>query len=429
MIQAPCHNGKVVSLTLESPLSYPNPEILELEQDVSEATPTVAKKANDIPRLNRIAEGYLPRSHLPTSGGTVRSVVPITAKFQSESALHPAALALLTTLFERGWADPSKLHQDSRRAAILLQEARASFAGILGVTSDDIHFLGDLTLGFHLGIAGLLRPEHVFTHSSVDRQEIFAQSHAHALRGGQTQTLPVHPNGQIDWFSVQSGSIATWQLANGETGVVQHQPPPEGHAYFVDATASGYSHPLPVNWSTALWDSRSWSGPAGLAVLAIGTGAEWRNPLPHLDPLRISDSFSLPLALASAVALEHWKSEEAVREQQLRKIRMEIVAFIRDRITDVDFASDPEQGLTELLSISFLYVDAERLITELEARGFSVDSGSACASLNLQPSHVLAAMGRLTHGNIRLHLRSDLTGESLSAFLTALEEVVKQLRQ
>lgn len=41
---------------------------------------------------------------------------------------------------------------------------------------------------------------------------------------------------------------------------------------------------------------------------------------------------------------------------------------------------------------------------ELDRRGFGVASGSACTSSSLQPSHVLAAMGVLTHGNVRVTL-------------------------
>ena len=43
-------------------------------------------------------------------------------------------------------------------------------------------------------------------------------------------------------------------------------------------------------------------------------------------------------------------------------------------------------------------------MTELDRRGFGIASGSACTASTLTPSHVLAAMGVLTHGNVRLAL-------------------------
>jgi cysteine desulfurase len=43
-------------------------------------------------------------------------------------------------------------------------------------------------------------------------------------------------------------------------------------------------------------------------------------------------------------------------------------------------------------------------VHELDRRGFAVASGSACTASTLEPSHVLAAMGVLTHGNVRVTL-------------------------
>jgi cysteine desulfurase len=64
----------------------------------------------------------------------------------------------------------------------------------------------------------------------------------------------------------------------------------------------------------------------------------------------------------------------------------------------------------------------------MDARGFSLDSGSACISANLEPSHVLAAMGRLTHGNVRLRIYPEHTLATIEKMLVALKEVVTELR-
>jgi cysteine desulfurase len=46
----------------------------------------------------------------------------------------------------------------------------------------------------------------------------------------------------------------------------------------------------------------------------------------------------------------------------------------------------------------------------------------------LQPSHVLAAMGALTHGNIRISLHRDSTAEEVDRFLAELPGIVRELR-
>ncbi len=76
-----------------------------------------------------------------------------------------------------------------------------------------------------------------------------------------------------------------------------------------------------------------------------------------------------------------------------------------------------------------LYIDAQILVNKLDERGFAVDSGSACNSANMEPSHVLAAMGILTHGNARLTLHPTTTNEEMEEFLQVLKEIVAELRQ
>jgi cysteine desulfurase len=65
---------------------------------------------------------------------------------------------------------------------------------------------------------------------------------------------------------------------------------------------------------------------------------------------------------------------------------------------------DPVDRLPHVVTFSCLFVDGEALVHELDRRGFAVASGSACTASTLEPSHVLAAMGVLTHGNVRVTL-------------------------
>ena len=55
-------------------------------------------------------------------------------------------------------------------------------------------------------------------------------------------------------------------------------------------------------------------------------------------------------------------------------------------------------------------------------------SGSACLSDNGQPSHVLAAMKRLTHGNVRVSLPLDFYVNNVNRFIGALRETIDHLR-
>jgi cysteine desulfurase len=81
------------------------------------------------------------------------------------------------------------------------------------------------------------------------------------------------------------------------------------------------------------------------------------------------------------------------------------------------------------VAFSCLYVAGEALQTELDRAGFSVSSGSSCSSSALTPSHVLEAMGVLTHGNIRVSLPPDTRPADVERFLDVLPDIVARLRQ
>ena len=71
----------------------------------------------------------------------------------------------------------------------------------------------------------------------------------------------------------------------------------------------------------------------------------------------------------------------------------------------------------------------EELLRGLDAEGFSVGSGSACTADTLRPSHVLAAVGALTHGNVRLGLPRGTRAEDVDRFCEVLPRVVADVRR
>jgi cysteine desulfurase len=184
-----------------------------------------------------------------------------------------------------------------------------------------------------------------------------------------------------------------------------------------------------VGWPAAAASAHKWGGPAGVGVLLVRKGARWRNPFPGDDRVdeRTTGMEDVPAALAAAAALQAVVAErEEVNARHaalVDRLRAGVAA-----IPDTEVVGDPVTRLPHLVTFSFLYVDGEAIVTELDRRGFSVASGSACTASTLEPSHVLAAMGALTHGNVRVSLGRATTGDDVERLLAALPEVVDRIR-
>lgn len=351
----------------------------------------------------------------------MQRVVRITSGFQQEPALNPAAKKMLEQVFDKGWADPEKINQASREVAILLNEARNTFAKYLEVRSDEIEFIGEPNLGFHLGISGLLKANTKLYFSKIDKQSIFAVASHWENREHKVINLDVDRNGQICNFQMDVSDLLVWQVANGETGIIQRNPEVNANI-FADATSSGVDYLPKFNYQTALFDSNSWQGPSGLGILVIKRDVPWRNPLPHNDYVRVPNTYSVPLALASAVALEQY----ILDKEKIAGFKDLLLSQLKG--SSLNFQSPTASlHMAKYLNLIFPNIEADRLVLELQDAGFTVDSGSACRSADMQPSHVLAAMDYPTSGSIRITFHPQITEDKVIELGKAISLAVKKL--
>jgi cysteine desulfurase len=233
-------------------------------------------------------------------------------------------------------------------------------------------------------------------------------------------------------------ALAALQVGNHEVGTVQPYAAAIAAAHAagvpvaLDATAAlGRVDLAGVSgWSVLTGWAGAFGGPPSVGLLVIRNRARWRAPYPVDDYQggRWPGVPDVPSIHAAAVALNWWlRSGRGVGERQRRLVER-LRTGIVDAVTDVDIAGDPVHRLPQLLTFSVLYVDGETLTLELDQAGFAVASGSACSASSEHPSHVLAAMGALTHGNVRIGLTRTTTDDEVEAFLAALPPIVARLR-
>ena len=83
------------------------------------------------------------------------------------------------------------------------------------------------------------------------------------------------------------------------------------------------------------------------------------------------------------------------------------------------------------LNLSFDRIEGDSLVMALDLAGYSVSSGSACASGVLEPSHVLMAMGKTklqAMSAVRVSLADELPWNDLEKFCRVLKNTVERVR-
>jgi cysteine desulfurase len=365
----------------------------------------------------------------------------------SGAPLHPVAREALVAALAEGWADPARLYGAARRARLLLDRARETVAACLGARPEEVAFTASGTQAAHLAVLGALagrrRAGDRFVHSAVEHSCVLHAAERHTAAGGTSVAVPVDRLGRVDGAAFAAAvaaagtALASLMSANHEVGTVQPVAAAaaacaeRGVPLHVDAAQSVGRVPVPDGWSALTASAHKWGGPPGVGVLVVRAGTRWVGPLPadERERGRVPGFENVPAIVAAAASLRARLSEMDAEAARLRPLVDRIRQTVPRTVPDVEVVGDPADRLPHLVTFSCLYVDGEALLHALDRRGFAVSSGSSCTSSTLTPSHVLEAMGVLSHGNVRVSLHRDTTAEDVERFLAVLPEVVADLRR
>lgn len=117
------------------------------------------------------------------------------------------------------------------------------------------------------------------------------------------------------------------------------------------------------------------------------------------------------------------------------------IARLRDMLVDGVLKTIPHSKLNGAPSgerlpnnanFSFIGIEGETLLLDLDRAGIYGSTGSACSSGSLDPSHVLMAIGlshELAHGSLRLTLGEETTEDDIKYVLETLPGIVAHRRE
>jgi cysteine desulfurase len=364
----------------------------------------------------------------------------------SAAPLHPVARQALSASLDEGWADPSRLYREGRRARMLLDAAREAAAEVVGCRPDELVFTSSGTRAVHAGIAGALAGRrrvgrHLIV-SSVEHSSVLHSAEAFEAEGGTVTRVPVLRTGAVTVEAYEEAlrpdtALACLQSANHEVGTEQPVAAvaeacrAAGVPLLVDAAQTLGWGPVEGPWSLLAASAHKWGGPSGVGLLAVRKGVRFavRGPVDERESGRAAGFENLPAIVAAAASLRAVRARAAEEAVRLRELTERIRARVPGLVPDVEVVGDAERRLPGIVTFSCLYVDGETLLHELDREGFSVSSGSSCTSSTLTPSHVLRAMGVLSEGNVRVSLPPGTVEEDVERFLAVLPGVVAGVRE
>lgn len=342
---------------------------------------------------------------------------------------------------EVAWGNPSSVHGHGRQARKLLESARETVAGVLGVHPRDVLFTGSATEANHLALSGATS----IVTSWLEHPSVSKMAEEYRARGRPVRFVPARPDGTIELEAVraafeelkETGELGGRPLlallaASHETGVLQ---PLEGaralcdefgvelHVDAVQLLGRG-----PHKESLACADSLSIAahkirGPKGIGVFAFRCG---RAPVP-IGRGGAQERGLRPGTQDAALAAGFERALRELKELRVGFARAEaarglLEAGVRELGGTVHGAE--VQRLPHVSNFRLPGWQGDELVAALDLRGWSVSSGSACSAGTAEPSPGIEAMvGReAARGALRVSFGPD-------ASLTESEQLLNELRR
>ena len=368
----------------------------------------------------------------------------------SAAPWHDAARVAYASVAAEFPGDPTRRHREGRRARDLLESARAAIATAFGGDPDRLVMTSGGTEAVHLAVLGTVaanrtRPPRILSTAIEHSAVLWAADNA----GVEHVRVPVDRQGAADLNALDAelrrgAALVSCLHASHEVGTLQ--PLAEVAALcrehdallHVDAAQTAGRLPVSLDGLGADYVSVSAAKFGG----GRGTGALLLSPRARLRALQGGDERErrrraglehLPGVAAMAEALLQLRPDDpagpaAAAASHMDALRRRLREGLAAAAEDVEVHGAADQAAPHIAAVSALYCDGETLVSALDEAGFAVHSGSSCATTSGEPSHVLVAMGALTHGHIRASVGADTTVEDVEGFIAAFGRAVAELR-
>jgi cysteine desulfurase len=319
--------------------------------------------------------------------------------------------AMHAALAEHG-ANPSSLHGPGQRARAAVERARAQVAALVGAAPGEVVFTSGGTEGDHLALVGgawARRAEgRRVACSTIEHHAVHGAAEWLAELGFAVDHLSCGPDGMVAPDSIETlpadTTVVSLMLANNETGVLQpvaeltRRAHARGFRVHCDAVQAAGKVAVDVGaleTDYLVISAHKIGGPKGIGALVVSRDAP-------LEPLlrgsghergRRGGTENVPGIVALGIAAELAARELAAEGARQLVLRARFERALAAALPDAVIHGARAPRLPNTVLASFPGARSDHLLMALDADGFAVSAGAACASGAVEPSPVLAAMG------------------------------------
>jgi len=368
----------------------------------------------------------------------------------ASTPVHPEVLAEMVPFFAEVYGNPSSIHGFGREARDGVEQARERIGRFLTVPPQEIVFTSGGTESDNFGVKGLAWARgkgHLIT-SRVEHHAVLRTCQALEAHGFDVTYVGVDAHGVVDPDDVRRAlrpdTIAISLMhANSEVGTLQ----PIGAIgrlarecqipFHVDAVQTFGKLPLDVEAlgvDVLSFSGHKIYGPKGIAGLYVRKGTRMvaiQHGGEH-ERRRRAGTENVPGIVGLGKAVEVRARDMRAEAERVTALRNRLWEGVQARVPEIRLSGHPTERLPGTASLLVRHVESESIVLGLDLKGIAVSAGSACTAGNVEPSHVLVAMGvplDWAMGAVRCSLGRSTTAEDIDYVIESVETVVTKLRR
>ncbi len=364
------------------------------------------------------------------------------------TAIDRKVLDVMMPYLEMQQGNPTSQHSFGRHARTAIEEAREQVALAIHAHPTEVIFTSGGTEANNMIVHGaaIKKPQSTLVRSNIEHPCVARPMEALAQQGWHQDLIKVNHEGMIskDTYQViQSNNIGlvSVMLANNETGAIQdmsllHEFAKENETLSHTDAVQAFGK-IEVRFDELHIDAMTLSshkvyGPQGVGALVLNKrsdiepliygGGQEKNLRSGTENIAAIVGFGKACELIS----ESMKRTSDLTHQLQTKLEHHLKAM------GAVIFSENVKRLSNTTFFAFKDIEGSTLITALDKKGFAIASGSACSSVNKEPSHVLLAMGvdeDLARGALRVSFGNQNTLDDVSSFIETLKKELQTLKQ